>query len=136
MHRGGDPLDAPLVLAPGAVVLRGIHDCLSLHARIAADGGREPFDEASTGPLGDLLLVHQPAESASRPRSIFAYRIDAETAALLERFRRPKSYWTCCLEISAEADARFPDWSDLERLRELGALAAAAPPQPVALGAR
>lgn len=122
-----DPQETPLVLVSGAVVLRGVHECVGLLERIASDAADAAFDDASAGARGDLLLVPRPAEPGRRDRgTVVTYQIDAATADLLERFRQPKSYWACCAEIADEPAGRFPDWHDLQGLRELGVLRTAA----------
>ena len=120
-HDGASPM-APLVLSAGARILREVHDAPELLGRIAG-AGAYLLDEADAGGLVDLLLVH--GEGGLR-----TFRIDAATADLLDRFAEPHSWWSACVEGSA--DGPLAAWADIERLCRLGVLVRAEDAAPAA----
>ncbi len=121
-----DQRDVVLGIAAKAAILRDIHDCGDLAERITSSDQGQIFDDASCGPLGYFLLTCCSEESSGRLGDrLVTYEIDKVTADLLERFAEPKSYWQCCREIAEGEDtARFPDWSDVARLCDMGVLEA------------
>jgi hypothetical protein len=119
-----DPRDAIWSIGAGTVVLRDIHDCLSLLEKIDTMPDGQLLADAAAGPLEHLLLVAQPPRLDDGENcSVSTYQIDGTTADLLARFENPKTYWECCRDIANEDEqAAFPQWSDLAALCDMGVL--------------
>jgi radical SAM superfamily enzyme YgiQ (UPF0313 family) len=122
-----DPRDEPLRIKPGTILLRDIHNCVTLLNRIEKSASQGCiFDDAEAGGLGHLLLAVEPAstlDAAMADIMVRSHWLDDATADLLARFKDPKSYWMCCKEIADRDDhAPFPEWNDLVSLWEMGIL--------------
>jgi radical SAM superfamily enzyme YgiQ (UPF0313 family) len=114
-----------LALGANTALLHGVHDCMEILERIGESEPKGIFEDASMGPIGDLLLVSGESSGSEDPKrhdNVATYLLDRATADLLERFTQAKSYWQCCREIMAEGGEIFPEWADVEALCQMGVL--------------
>ncbi|MGW4381421.1 RiPP biosynthesis radical SAM protein ApyD [Kitasatospora sp. NPDC004531] len=109
-------------LAPGAVLLDGIHDCAALLDRIRAlPADAPPLTEREAGELGCRVLLA--AGSGCRD-----YAIDPATHAVLSLFRTPSTQQTVRAAIGELTGGWEPDEDHLRRLADAGLLVPAGRP--------